>query len=140
MLCIHFKPMPSTCNPDSLRDLVPSALQLPSFVRQHLAAGWLPEESATVYRTPHDRFVITFESHPDARWAAVRDEQLQSRGMDSLEVDCAHFAKDLVAQLKDHLSLKEMRALAAELEAEMASRARETEQVVELLDQLRAPA
>lgn len=115
----------------------PTLAKLPLFVNQHLPKGWQSDGSAVVYRTVHDRFVIQFESHGEAHWGTRREAQLQASGVDSLGLDCHNFAKDLVEQLRDHLSLKEMQAVAAELQAEATRRDAEHHEVLELLDQFR---
>lgn len=115
----------------------PVLAHLPLFVDRHLPQGWQSESSAVVYRTVHDRFVIQVQSHPETHWGASREAQLHARGVDGLDLDCNNFACDLVEHLREHLSLKEMQAVAAAFQAEIEKRTQEHSQVLELLDQIR---
>lgn len=98
--------------------------------------GWVVQESFTVCRTPQDRITVTVESHSEVRLAHARSAQLQCFGLDSAQLDSRSFAQALLGQLREHLSARDLDALAVELQRQMLLRREETHEVLEALDQL----
>jgi hypothetical protein len=78
--------------------------------------------SKQVFQHPHVRWTLSLEQTSDLGYGLHRDDLLAERGVFGAEVDAKNFAKNLLAAIGDHMSLREAECLLSALQADVEER------------------
>jgi hypothetical protein len=110
-----------------MRSSLDVLLPIPAFVASAPAMKWDRRNTFCVYSRADERFIISQEvvGPEHIAYSLNRRDALADRGVCSAESDAKEFAKSLISQLSEYLSIHELEVLAAEVQAELAGRAAE---------------
>lgn len=89
-----------------------------------LAEPWRTLETFTLNRHTQLRFRVAVQQHENPTHGFAHDEARRAAGVDVEHEDARAFAQGFLATMARHLSTADLEALAAVLQAELASPAR----------------